>query len=96
MKLERTISEKTIEGIEISSDVPIIHDENTHSLTLAKQPGWLDAAKTNERRCKEGYLSIYSLEGDAVMWCVARWKQRPIAFKAANDSPQLILKHLSP
>lgn len=96
VKLEVTITETTIKGIELKGEGTINHGEGTHTINLKEKPGWLDATKTNERGRKEEYLGIYSLEGDTLKWCVSRGKQRPTEFMTAKGSFLVILKRQSP
>lgn len=96
VKLELTISETAIRGIEIKGEGTINHGEGTHTFNLKESPRWLDATKTNERGRKEEYLGIYSLEGDTLKWCVSRGRQRPTEFLTAKGSFLVILKRQSP
>lgn len=96
VKLELTITETTIKGIEVKGEGPINHGEGMHMLNLAEKPRWLDATKTNERGRKEEYLGIYSLEGDTLKWCVSRGKLRPPEFLTAKGSFLIILKRQAP
>jgi uncharacterized protein (TIGR03067 family) len=96
VKLELTITETAIKGIELKGEGTINHGEGTHAFNLKESPRWLDATKTNERGRKEEYLGIYSLEGDTLKWCVSRGKQRPTEFLTAKGSFLVILKRQSP
>lgn len=96
VKLEVTIAETAIKGIEIKGEGTINHGAGTHTFNLKESPRWLDATKTNERGRKEEYLGIYSLEGDTLKWCVSRGKQRPTEFLTAKGSFLVILKRQSP
>jgi len=96
VKLELTITEKTIKGIELKGQGSINHGEGAHTFNLKESPCWLDATKTNERGRKEEYLGIYLLEGDTLKWCVSRGKQRPTEFLTAKGSFLVILKRQSP
>lgn len=96
VKLEVTIAEKSIKGIELKGEGTINHGEGAHTLNLKEKPGWLDATKTNERGRKEEYLGIYTLEGDTLKWCVSRGKQRPAEFLTAKGSFLVILTRQSP
>jgi uncharacterized protein (TIGR03067 family) len=96
VKLEVTITESAIKGIEVKGEGTINHGEGTHTFNLKESPRWLDATKTNERGRKEEYLGIYSLEGDTLKWCVSRGKQRPTQFETVKGSFLVILKRQSP
>lgn len=96
VKLEVTITETAIKGIEVKGEGTINHGEGAHTFNLKESPRWLDATKTNERGRKEEYLGIYSLEGDTLRWCVSRGKQRPTEFMTAKGSFLVILKRQSP
>lgn len=96
VKLEVTITETAIKGIELKGEGTINHGEGTHVLNLKESPRWLDATKTNERGRKEEYLGIYVLEGDTLKWCVSRGKQRPTQFETIKGSFLVILKRQSP
>lgn len=95
VKLEVTITETAIKGIELKGEGTINHGEGTHTLNLKESPRWLDATKTNERGRKEEYLGIYSLEDDTLKWCVSRGKQRPTQFETVKGSFLVILKRQS-
>lgn len=95
VKLEITITETVIKGIEIKGEGIINHGEGTHTFNLKESPRWLDATKTNERGRKEEYLGIYSLEDDTLKWCVTRGKQRPTQFETVKGSFLVILKRQS-
>jgi uncharacterized protein (TIGR03067 family) len=90
VKLEVTITETAIKGIELKGEGTINHGEGAHTLNLKEKPGWLDATKTNERGRKEEYLGIY------LKWCVSRGKQRPAEFLTAKGSFLVIFKRQSP
>jgi uncharacterized protein (TIGR03067 family) len=96
VKLELTISETTIKGIESKGQGTIDHGEGRFTLDLKQSPRWLDAGKTNDRGRKEEYLGIYTLEGDTLKWCVTRQKQRPTRFETADRAFLLILKRQKP
>ncbi len=96
VKLEVTISETAIKGLELMGEGIINHGEGTHTFNLKESPRWLDATKTNECGRKEEYLGIYSLEGDTLKWCVSRGKQRPTQFETVKGSFLVILKRQSP
>src|SRR5215207_4822902 len=70
VKLDLTITETSIKGIEHKGEGMIDHGEGSYTLDLAQNPTHLDATKTNERGRKESYLGIYKLEGDTLKWCV--------------------------
>jgi uncharacterized protein (TIGR03067 family) len=92
VKLQLTIDEKAIKGIEYKGEGVIDHGEGTYTLDLTQVPAHLDASKTNERGRKENYLGIYRVEGDTLYWCVTRQKQRPAKFATADRAFLLILK----
>jgi uncharacterized protein (TIGR03067 family) len=96
VKLEVTITETAIKGIEWKGEGTINHGEGQHVFNLKEKPAWLDATKTNERGRKEEYLGIYALEGDTLKWCVSRGKQRPTQFETVKGSFLVILKRQSP
>ncbi len=96
VKIDLTINETSIKGIESKGQGTIDHGEGAYTLDLTQKPAFLDAAKTNERGRKEEYVGIYSLEGDTLKWCVTRQKQRPTEFATANRAFLLILKRQKP
>ena len=96
VKLELTITETSIKGIESKGQGTIDHGEGAYTLDLTQKSPFLDAAKSNERGRKEEYVGIYSLEGDTLKWCVTRQKQRPTEFATANRAFLLILKRQEP
>ena len=96
VKLEVTITETAIKGIEVKGGDTLNHGEGAHTFNLKESPRWLDATKTNERGRKEEYLGIYLIEGDTLKWCVTRGKQRPTEFLTAKGSFLVILKRQSP
>lgn len=91
VKLELTISEKTIKGIEKKGEGQIDHGEGSYTFDLTGTPRVLDAAKTNERGRKEEWVGIYELDGDTLKWCVGR-KTRPATFETFKGQFLLILK----
>ena len=91
VKIELTITDRVIRGIQIKDAERIDHGEGAYRLDLSTTPRCLDASKTNARGRRESYTGIYSLEGDTLRWCVSR-KQRPTAFDSAKGQFLLILK----
>jgi uncharacterized protein (TIGR03067 family) len=91
VKLELTISDKGIKGIEFKGDDPIDHGEGAFTLDLATNPQQLDGTKTNERGRKDAWLGIYQLEKDKLYWCVAK-RERPEKFETVKGQFLLILK----
>ena len=92
VKLELTITERTIHGIEIQGDTRVDHGEGEYTLELGSDPRHLDAAKTGERGRKQAYIGIYTLEGDTLRWCVSPQKLRPTTFETKKGQYLLILK----
>jgi uncharacterized protein (TIGR03067 family) len=91
VKLELTISEKTIKGIEFKGETPVDHGEGAFTLDLAADPQQLDGTKTNERGRKDTWLGIYKLEKDTLYWCVAK-RERPETFATVKGQFLMILK----
>lgn len=91
VKLELTFTDKTIHGIQITSDDRIDHGTGDYLLNLSADPHHLDGVRTNERGRKDEWLGIYSLEGDTLRWCVGR-NQRPDRFETVKGQFLLILK----
>ena len=56
-------------------------------------PRVLDASQTNARGRKDGWVGIYSLEGDTLKWCVSK-KTRPATFETVKGQFLLILKRV--
>jgi len=92
VKLELTITEKTMRGIEIKGETRIDHGTGEFTLDLKASPRRLDAAKTNERGRKQAYVGIYTLEGDTLRWCVSPQKERPETFETRKGQFLVILK----
>ena len=92
VKLELTFTERTIRGIEIQGSERIDHGEGEYTLDLGASPRHLDGAKTGERGRKQAYIGIYTLEGDALKWCVSPQKVRPTTFETKKGQFLLILK----
>ncbi|MBC8869390.1 MAG: PQQ-binding-like beta-propeller repeat protein [Planctomycetes bacterium] len=92
VKLELTITEQTMRGIQIRGNERIDHGEGEYTLGLASTPCQLDAAKTNERGRKQAYVGIYELEGDTLKWCVSPQKVRPKTFETIKGQFLLILR----
>lgn len=91
VKLELTITEKSIKGIQIKPDGNIDHGEGEFTFDLGADPKVLDATKTSDRR-KASYVGIYLLEGDTLKWCVSPQKTRPRTFETSKGQFLLILK----
>jgi uncharacterized protein (TIGR03067 family) len=91
VKLELSISEQAIHGIEFKGETRIDHGEGAFTLDLAAMPRQLDGTKTNERGRKEAWLGIYKREGDTLYWCVGR-RERPETFETFKGQFLLILK----
>ncbi len=91
VKIELTITEKTIHGIQIQGDKRVDQGVGEYMLNPGASPHGLDASKTNERGRKESYIGIYSIEGDTLKWCVGR-KDRPTSFESTKGQFLLILK----
>jgi uncharacterized protein (TIGR03067 family) len=92
VRLEITVTEKTMHGIQIKEDGDIDHGVGEYTLDLAADPAWLDAAKTNARGRKQAYTGIYKLEGDTLKWCVSPQKVRPETFETKKGQFLVILK----
>jgi len=92
VKLELTITEKTIHGIEIKGDERVDHGEGEYTLDPAADPRQLDGAKAVGRNRKQVYIGIYKLEGDTLKWCVSPQKVRPTTFETRKGQFLLILK----
>jgi len=92
VKLELTITERTMHGIEIKGDKRIDHGVGEFTLGLTADPCHLDAAKTNERGRKQAFIGIYTLEGDTLKWCVSPQKARPETFETKKGQFLVILK----
>ena len=96
VKLELTITEKTIRGLQIKNDGNIDHGEGEYTLDLAADPRHLDAAKTAGGGRKQAFVGIYTLEGDTLKWCVSPQKTRPSTFETAKGQFLVILKRAAP
>jgi len=92
VKLEITITDKTMHGIEVKSDGNVDHGVGEYTLDLSADPPHLDAAKTSERGRRQAYVGIYRLEGDTLKWCVSPQKVRPETFETKKGQFLLILK----
>lgn len=95
VKLELTITDRTIHGIEIKSDQRLDHGTGEYTLVLSSDPRQLDGTRTNERGRKDTWIGIYKLEGDTLKWCVAR-RDRPTTFETKKGQFLLILKRQQP
>jgi uncharacterized protein (TIGR03067 family) len=91
VKLEITITEKVMKGIQIQGEKRIDHGEGGFTLDLKASPAQLDAAKANERGRQQAYVGIYQLEGDTLKWCVSPQKVRPTTFETKKGQFLLIL-----
>ena len=91
-KLQLTITEKSIHGIEIKAGERVDHGEGAFTLDLAADPKVLDASQTGERGRARAYLGIYKLEGDTLKWCVSPQKKRPATFETGKGQFLMILK----
>jgi uncharacterized protein (TIGR03067 family) len=91
VKLEITISDETIQGIEIKGAESIDHGEGVYVLDLKASPRHLDGTKTNPRGRKETWIGIYKLEQNTLYWCVAR-RERPKTFETVKGQFLMILK----
>jgi uncharacterized protein (TIGR03067 family) len=96
VKLELTITEKTMKGLEFKGTNVVNHGEGEYVLDLGQDPKYLDAWKTNENGRKQSFLGIYSLEGDTLKWCVSPRKTRPTEFRTGDGGFLLILKRQKP
>ena len=92
VKLEITITDRKIHGIESKADDRVDHGEGEYLIELTKDPRQLDATQTNERGRKREYLGIYLIEGDTLKWCVSPQKVRPETFETKKGQFLLILK----
>jgi uncharacterized protein (TIGR03067 family) len=92
VKLEITVTEKTMHGIQIKEDGDIDHGVGEYTLDLASDPAQLDAAKAGPRGRKQAYIGIYKLEGDTLKWCVSPQKVRPETFETKKGQFLVILK----
>jgi len=92
VKLELTITERTMGGIQIRDDQRIDHGEGEYVLNLASDPHHLDAAKTRDTGRSQSYVGIYTLQGDTLRWCVSPRKERPETFETKKGQFLLILK----
>jgi uncharacterized protein (TIGR03067 family) len=92
VKLEITITEKTMHGLQIREDGNIDHGVGEYTLNLAADPAQLDAAKTGGRGRQQAYVGIYQLQGDTLKWCVSPQKVRPQTFETKKGQFLLILR----
>lgn len=91
-KLELTITETTITGIEIKNGVRVDHGQGEFTLDLTADPRHLDGRQTNARGRARNYVGIYTLEGNTLKWCVSPQKERPTTFETKKGQFLLILK----
>ncbi|MBM4093664.1 MAG: TIGR03067 domain-containing protein [Planctomycetes bacterium] len=92
VKLEITVTKKTMRGIQIKDDEHVDHGEGEYLLNLASEPARLDAAKSVGRGRKQAYLGIYKLEGNTLRWCVSPQKARPETFETKKGQFLLVLR----
>jgi uncharacterized protein (TIGR03067 family) len=91
VKLELTITERTIKGLQFKGAEVIDHGEGTYELGLTNTPPTLDGTKPRGRNNKDVWLGVYSLEGDTLKWCV-RKQSRPSEFETKDKAFLLILR----
>jgi uncharacterized protein (TIGR03067 family) len=91
VKIQLTITEQTMKGVQFQGDKRIDHGEGTFTLGLTNQPAWLDASKPRGNNNVDAWVGIYSLQGDTLKWCV-RKKDRPKEFATKDKAFLLILK----
>jgi uncharacterized protein (TIGR03067 family) len=96
VKLDLTITEKTMHGLQIKNDGNVDHGQGEYTLDLGAEPRRLDAAKTAAGGRKQEYIGIYMLEGDTLKWCVSPQKTRPTTFETVKGQFLLILKRAEP
>lgn len=93
VKLELTITETTIHGLEIKTGGDNVdHGKGEFTFDLTQNPQQLDASQTNERGRKRAYVGIYTLDGDTLKWCVSPQKTRPSTFETSKGQFLLILR----
>jgi uncharacterized protein (TIGR03067 family) len=92
VKLEITVTEETMHGIQIKDDGDIDHGAGEYNVDLAANPAQLDAATTAAGGRKQAYIGIYKLEGDTLRWCVSPRKVRPTTFETIKGQYLLVLK----
>jgi uncharacterized protein (TIGR03067 family) len=94
VKIELTITETTIHGIEKKGQGQIDHGVGEYVFDFGARPAALDASKTNERGRREAWIGIYELDGDVLRWCVANASRgaRPTTFETIKGQFLLILK----
>lgn len=95
VKIQITITEKTIKGVQFQGERTIDHGEGTFTLALTNQPAGLDASKPRGNNNVDSWVGIYSLQGDTLKWCV-RKKDRPTEFATKDKAFLLILKRQPP
>ena len=96
VKLEITITEKTMHGFELKGEARTDHGEGEFTPDLSTSPRNLDASKAAERGRKRTYVGIYTLEGDTLKWGVSPQKTRPTTFETKKGQFLLILKKAKP
>jgi len=92
VKLEITITDRTMHGIQVKGSERMDHGEGQYILDLAVDPRRLDGVQVNERGRKREYIGIYTLEGDTLKWCVSPQRTRPETFETAKGQYLLILR----
>lgn len=92
VKLEMTITERVIRGIQIRDKERIDHGEGEYTLNLGASPHHLDAVKTIGQGRTQSFVGVYKLEGDTLHWCVSPQKVRPESFETKKGQFLLIFK----
>lgn len=95
VKLELTITEKSIHGVTFQGGQRVDQGEGEYTLGLSATPRTLDGAKLRLNGRKDEWLGIYTLEGDMLKWCVAK-RKRPTAFETVKGQFLLILRRERP
>jgi len=93
VNIELTITSQTMKGTQYQGKEVVEHGEGTYVITLDKSPKILDASKPRGKNNKDEWLGIYSLDGDALKWCV-RKKDRPTEFETKEKAFLLIVKRV--
>jgi len=92
VKLELTITEQTMGGIEIKGTQRVDHGQGEYTLDLTTDPPQLDASKQVGPNRRQAYIGIYRIEGDTLKWCVSPQKVRPTTFETKKGQYLIILK----
>ncbi|MEQ8785745.1 MAG: TIGR03067 domain-containing protein [Pirellulaceae bacterium] len=95
VKLELTITDKTIHGVTFQGGQRVDQGEGKYALDLAAAPAALDGSKLRLNGRQETWLGIYTLEGDTLKWCVGR-RERPTEFETVKGQFLLILRRAKP